>query len=91
MRFFNADDATFTDEARRTARLKDTIPMVGRAENTFEVQGSSDIALDEIATRTEAYGEGAESSAYRVFEENAVEIMENRLDMGKIKKLRVPL
>lgn len=91
MRYFSADDVIFTDEAGRTAKLKDTIPMIGRADESFEVNCTPDIALDEVATRAEAYGDGSEGSAYRVFEENAVEIMEARLDMGKINKLRVPL
>jgi hypothetical protein len=91
MRYFTADDLVFTDATGKTVRIKDIIPMVGRSDSSFEVNCSADISLDEVASRQEAYGDGAEASAYRIFEENAVEIMESRLDMGKVRKLRIPL
>ena len=90
MRYMTADSVVFTDAVGRTVTIKDTIPMVGKSDRSFEVPCFADIALDEVATRQEAYGDNAEASAYLIFEENAVEIMEARMDMGKIKKLRVP-
>lgn len=90
MRYLNADDVTFTSPDGKAVSLKDTLPMVGRSDSFFEVECSPGVALDEVATRQEAYGDGMEASAYRVFEENAVEIFEARLDMGKVSRLRVP-
>lgn len=91
MRYFQSDTVAFTDAAGRTANLKEILPMIGRASASTEVECRPDTALDEIATRDEAYGEGAEASSYRIFEENAVEIIEARVDMSRIKKLRIPL
>jgi len=91
MRYFNSENVAFSSADGKTVSVKETLPMVGKSDLSFEVECSANTSLDEIATRPSAYGEGSEASAYRVFEENVVEIFEAGLDLGKIKKLRVPL
>jgi len=91
MRYLNADDVPFTSADGLTVAIKDTLPMVGRSEASFEVECDAGTALDEVATRPGAYGEGREAFAYNIFEENAVEIFEAGLDLGKVRRLRVPL
>lgn len=90
MRYLRSDDETFTTAGGQQVKVKATLPMVGRSSAFFEVPCGPGIALDEVATRPDAYGAGAESSAYSIFEENAAEIFDARLDMGRVRKLRVP-
>jgi len=47
--------------------------------------------LDEIASRTEVFGAGAESYAYLLFEVNAEKIVENDFDMNKLHSIKIPV
>lgn len=91
MRYYSSANVAFTTADGKTVSVKEILPMVGRASSSFEVECNASISLDEVATRPEAYGDGSESSSYKIFEENAVEIFEAGLNMGLIQKLRVPL
>jgi hypothetical protein len=47
--------------------------------------------IDEIATKSEIYGEGRESDSYKIFEANACVLVENKFDLTKIKTLKIPV
>lgn len=91
MRYMAADNETFTDSEGRTVSLKAWLEWPGRAARTVAVASSARIALDEVATRDVAYGPGSESEAYRIFDENAVELVEAGFDPGLLAMIRIPL
>ena len=47
--------------------------------------------LDEIASRTEVFGEDSEALSYLLFEANVEKIVENDFDLNKIHEIRVPV
>jgi hypothetical protein len=50
-----------------------------------------DSKLDEIASRTEIFGEGQETSSFLLFEANVEKIVENDFNLKKLRELRVPV
>jgi hypothetical protein len=91
MRYFQAEDIAFTDADGRTVSVKDFLPLVARAERSALVACGPSTALDEVASRVEVYGDDMEALAYRIFDENIVELTDAGYDIGKLKTLRVPL
>jgi len=91
MRYYDAEEVSFTNSDGKTANVKDTIPIQTKAESFLKVNCAIDVSLDEIASRPNLYGEDAESNSYKIFDENVVEIFESRFNMGAIKTLRVPV
>lgn len=47
--------------------------------------------LDEIASRTEVFGEDSEALSYLLFEANVEKIVENDFDLNKLHEIRVPV
>ena len=47
--------------------------------------------LDEIASRTEVFGEDSEALSYLLFEANVEKIVENDFDLNKIHELKIPV
>lgn len=90
MRYINADEHSFTSADGVTAAVKDILPVAPRATSFVTVPCDAQTSLDEIASRESVYGEGSESSAYKIFDENIVEIVEAGFDLGKLRSLRVP-
>lgn len=90
MRYINADEHSFTSADGVTAAVKDILPVAPSATSFLTVACDSQTSLDEISSREDIYGEGAESSAYKIFDENIVEIVEAGFDLSKLRTLRVP-
>ena len=91
MRYQEADDVVFVTAEGDSVRLKDVLPVVAPAISFVTVACDSGTSLDEIASRVNIYGEGMESSAYRIFDENIKELTDAGFDPGRLEKLRVPL
>lgn len=90
MRYSGVENVLFLAPDGKTYELKDVRERPGRADESVKVECVAGSFLDEIATRSEAYGDGYEGNSYRVFEENDVEIMENDFILGKNRQVRVP-
>lgn len=90
MRYNNSANVTFTDADGNTVSIKEILPVVAPAESFLKVECEAGSSLDEIASRDSVYGAGSESSAYKIFDENIVELVDARFDMSKIRTLRVP-
>jgi hypothetical protein len=90
MRYYTADDLTYTTDTGRVVRIKATLPIVPRAAQSNAVKIDADVALDEVASRPDIYGDGREASAYQVFDENVIELFDARLRMELLGSLRIP-
>jgi len=91
LRYQQAEDVVFTTSEGESVRLKDMLPISAPALSFAAVPCDAETSLDEIASRVNIYGEGMESSAYRIFDENVKELAESGFDPGKMKQIRVPL
>jgi hypothetical protein len=90
VRYQNTPDATFTTSRGKRVLLKDNLPLVERALRYTTVTTDSESFLDEIASRDELWGEGSESMAYKIFDENITELFENNFDLGVLQSIRIP-
>lgn len=90
MRYFNIEEITFKNALGRSVKIKDLLPIPARSNNSVIIAIAKGDELDEIATRTDIYGEGYESSAYNIFAENIEELTQNDFDMDRLKTLRIP-
>ena len=81
---------TFTDKDGREYPIKE-IPEI-KVYQTAQVLKNlpAVVELDEIASRPEIWGEGAEYLAYAIFEHNIEKIMEAKFDLSKLKELKIP-
>lgn len=90
MRYFDIPEVTFKNALGRSVKIKDLLPVPAHSDNSVVITIAKDDELDEIATRTDIYGEGYEAKAYDIFAENVEELTQNDFDMNKLKKLRLP-
>lgn len=87
MRDFNVDDMTFVDIDGRSHILKEMREYEPMSLSHQYTPGSED-TLDLIAVKN--YGEGSESDAYRIFDFNREEIVDNGFSIARIKSLGIP-
>ena len=90
MRYNNAENISFTDADGNTVSIKEILPVTATATSFTKVECDNSSSLDEIASRDAIYGAGSESSAYKIFDENIVELVDAHFDLGKLRTLRVP-
>lgn len=90
MRYFDIDEVTFKNALGRSVKIKALLPVPARSNNSVTIALEKDDELDEIATRTDIYGEGYEAKAYDIFAENIEELVQNDFDMNRLKRLRIP-
>lgn len=90
MRYFDVEEITFKNALGRSVKIKDLLPIPARSNNSIIIALAKDDELDEIATRTDIYGEGYEAKSYDIFAENIEELVQNDFDMNRLKRLRIP-
>lgn len=90
MRYFDVEEVTFKNALGRSVKIKNLLPVPIHSDNSVIIAIAKGDELDEIATRTDIYGEGYESKAYDIFAENIEELTQNDFDMDKLKRLRIP-
>ena len=90
MRYMTIPTISFTDSYGRTHAIKDM-----REYPTYTTMMMLDTKatdqIDEIATRQDVYGDGAEGDTYKIHEANIEKLFEEKWDMSKIKQLRIPV
>jgi len=89
MRYFDVDTVTFTTVDVGKISVKDLRPLYD-GPFRFSVTTRTEVTLDEVAVRPEVYGKNGEYEAYKLFDKNAVKIVEQRFSLDLIDKLEVP-
>jgi hypothetical protein len=90
MRYYTADDLSYTTDTGRIVRIKAILPVVPPAAQSYAVKIDADVSLDEVASRPDVYGDGREASAYQIFDENMIELFDARFNMELLGTLRIP-
>jgi len=90
MRYVSIPIVDFVTAEGVTVQVKDVRPRPGRAASSIVLTCSNGAMLDEVVTRKDALGAGMELLAYKVFEENDVEIVEAGFVAGRNGTIRVP-
>jgi hypothetical protein len=80
----------FTDINGIVYTMKDIRP-IEPAATFFEVPKSTDELLDSVAVRTEVFGEGGENKVWKLFDQNAVALVDANFDLTQLRKIRVPV
>lgn len=90
MRFSGIDTVSFTNIDGKSYPVKAfrEIPAYTMA---MQVDCDAGTFLDEVASRSDVWGKGAEGLAYKIFEANMLEIVGRGFDLSKLKKLTIPI
>lgn len=89
-RYINIPTVIFTDKDGKSYPIKDIRP-IPKEETAFTIDLKEGDDIDDIATRPNVYGDGAEGMAYRIWDANIVQMYEADFDTAKMKTLRIPL
>jgi len=87
MRYFSDPISVFTDFRGKSFNLRE-IPELEQTGNYIEVEHNKKSLLDAYAAKY--FGEGSENLAFRIFDENIIQILENNFSLEKIKNIKIP-
>jgi hypothetical protein len=87
---FQVANIVFTDTNGRTYTIKDIRPIVPAA-TYFEIAKTSNDMLDSVACKPEVFGDGGEDKVYKLFDQNAVAIVDANFDITQLRKIRIPI
>lgn len=90
MRYLQVPTVPFRAPDGRTVAVRSRRELEPGGSATLKVKVMEGASLDEVVTRPEVYGSGSEGDAYRLFDENVVEIMQSRYTLKGVGELRVP-
>ena len=89
MRYQNIDTISFTDYKGDKFAVKDIRP-ISIFTTILEIKILDNALLDEIISRKDLFGDGAEDLSYALFDHNIEKITESKFDLSKLKKLKIP-
>ena len=87
---FQIGTVVFTDINGVVYTIKDIRP-IEPAATSFEVSKSTDELLDSVAVRSEVFGEGGENKVWKLFDQNAVALVDANFDLTQLRKIKVPI
>lgn len=88
MRYMDIDIITFEDSNGISYPIKDIRPIPSLPA-IFTITKNENEFIDEIVTRDDIYGTGREGDSFKVYDANAIKMVEKRFDFTKIKRLKV--
>lgn len=88
MRYSEVETVSFTDAGGRSVAVHEMreIPAY-TVRMTLKLHGED---FDEVASRSDVYGEGAEGDAYKLHEANLPAILDAFLDYSRLQSIGVP-
>jgi phage gp36-like protein len=90
MRYARIDTISFTDINGNNFPIKDIRPLeTGTLKATIRITEKD--RLDEVASRIDVYGREGYRNAYKLFDANATILVENCIDIGKLRLCKVPV
>jgi hypothetical protein len=90
LRYVDIETVVFTDVDGNDNPVKD-IREISDQVQSFEIDVKESDSIDEIASRSSVYGESGELQSYKIHDLNIVKLVENNFDVGKLKRLKIPV
>ena len=90
MRYYNIDTIEFIDADGNSYPIKDDRDIPKYITQT-KLKVTSDIDIDEVASRPEVYGKKSEYLAYAIIEHNIVNIVNRSYSTEKLRELKIPV
>ncbi len=90
MRYLGIDTISFTNKHGKTLPDKDIRPIPSEPVS-LALPVIEETMLDEVASRSEIYGEFGEDQTYRLFDANVTKLLENNFDVSKLAEVKIPL
>lgn len=90
MRYNGIDTVTFTDMDGNEYPVKDIRPQQ-TFDNATTIRVEKDMFIDDLVSRREFYGDGAEGLSYAIVDHNREKIVEHEFDLSKLKELKIPI
>ena len=90
MNFDQVPIISFNDELGNTFAVRDKKDIDSYVTDSI-IDNINGTFLDDLASRQEIFGDGAEDLSTAIFEANIEAIVEAGLDEGKVKKLIIPV
>ncbi len=88
MLYMDIDTITFEDSNGISYPIKDIRPIPSLPV-IFTITKNENEFIDEIVTRDDIYGTNREGDSFKVYDANAIKMVEKRFDFTKIKRLKV--
>lgn len=89
-RYVNEDILLFTDADGNKVNYVDLQEIETDVVTVMDIELKESDELDEISQRSNIYSEGAEYLWYRIFDANAIPIVENDYSIKGLRKLSIP-
>ena len=89
MRYVEVDNIEYTNADGKVHTIKDR-RQIPDYNILTSIRKSKEELGDEVATRSEIYGELAEDLTYRIYEANILALIEARLDFEKLRTIKIP-
>ena len=90
MRYKDIDNIVFNDNYGNEYSVKDIRPIAEFLTGK-EIKPLAGYKIDEIIVDEENYGPDSESMVYTVAEHNAEKLAEHNFDLGRLKKIKIPV
>jgi len=90
LRYLDIDTISFTDKDGNTFPVKDIRPIPVEA-TSLSIPPNSATMLDEVASRSQVYGDLGEDQTYRIFDANTTLLLENNFNVSKLAEIKIPL
>ncbi len=90
MRYLTIDTISFTNKDGNTFPVKDIRP-IPEEPVSLSIPVVDETMLDEVASRSDVYGEFGEDQTYRLFDANVTKLLENNFDVSKLAEIKIPL
>ena len=90
MRYEGVNTLSFTDHNGKTVSIK-ARREYPEYQKLDHIVTDKETMIDEVASRTNVYGDGGEDQSYKIVDYNILELFEKEFNMSKIKRLDIPL
>ena len=89
-RYNDIDIIIFTDKNGNSFPVKDIRPIPSNPI-ALSVVITNETDIDEVASRSDIYGDLAEDQTSRIFDANIIKLTENNFDVSKLSELKIPV
>ena len=90
-RYLKQPEYEFTTKDGDKHRMKENREINGYQTALVLNDLAEKTELDEVASRTDVFGDDTEFLSYLLFDHNVVKLIESRFDVSNLKELKIPI